>query len=143
MIMERGYLKIVENQNKGFTVEAKLVNGDLWLTQSELAEIFNVYTTTIANNLRSILSTGLLNSEDVTFEYKYENNRGVECITTFYNLEAVIFLSYRLLGFSAKAFREWVMNSLSEYLKSDEEKTEEVLLFFGTDLKSSLLNRLN
>ena len=141
--MERGYLKIVEDKKSRFTVEAKLVNGDLWLTQSELAEIFNVYTTTIANNLRSIFSTGLLNSEDVTCEYKYENNRGVECITTFYNLETVIFLSYRLPGFPAKAFREWVMNSLSEYLKSDKGKTEEVLLFFGTDLKSSLLNRLN
>ena len=83
--MERGYIKIKENNENQLIVEAKLVNCTLWITKHEIAALFNVFVNTIGNNLRSIFKSGLLHKEDVTRIHKYENN-GRQCEMTEYNL---------------------------------------------------------
>ncbi len=39
--MERGYIKIEENSQREFVVEAKLIDGNLWLSEHEIADLFN------------------------------------------------------------------------------------------------------
>lgn len=87
--MERGYIKIKENNENQLIVEAKLVNCTLWMTKHEIADLFNVFVSSIGNNLRSIFKSGLLREEDITRIHKYENN-GRQCEMTLYNLEAII-----------------------------------------------------
>jgi len=53
-IMERGYIKIKENSESQLIVEAKLVNCTLWMTKHEIADLFNVFVSSVGNNLRSI-----------------------------------------------------------------------------------------
>jgi hypothetical protein len=127
-IMERGYIKIKENGENQLIVEAKLVNCTLWLTKHEVADLFNVFVNTIGNNLRSIFKSGLLREEDVTRIHKYENN-GRQCEMTLYNLEALIFVSYRVASFEAQAFREWVMKALTEYTRNDNKSTEVLIVY--------------
>lgn len=126
--MERGYIKIKENGENQLIVEAKLVNCTLWLTKHEVADLFNVFVNTIGNNLRSIFKSGLLREEDVTRIHKYENN-GRQCEMTLYNLEALIFVSYRVASFEAQAFREWVMKALTEYTRNDNKSTEVLIVY--------------
>jgi Virulence protein len=132
--METGYINITENDRHEFTVEAKLVNGTLWLTKHEIADLFNVFVSSIGNNFRSIFKSGLLQEENVTRIHKYENN-GRQSEMTLYNLEALIFVSYRIASFEARAFREWVMKALTEYTRSKPKRETEVLIVYNLSSK--------
>ena len=133
-IMERGYIKIKENDENQLIVEAKLVNCTLWMTKHEMADLFNVFVNTIGNNLRSIFKSGIFQEKNVTRIYKYENN-GRQCEMTEYNLEALIFVSYRIASFEAQAFREWVMKALTEYTRTKQKKESEVLIVYNLSSK--------
>ena len=132
--METGYINITENDRHEFTVEAKLVNGTLWITKHEIADLFNVFMSSIGNNFRSIFKSGLLWEENVTRIHKYENN-GRQSEMTLYNLEALIFVSYRISSFEARAFREWVMKALTEYTRSKPKRETEVLIVYNLSSK--------
>jgi hypothetical protein len=106
--MKTGNIKIEENDRQEFVVDVKLANGNLWLTTCQMADLFNTYEQTVGNNIRAIFQTGILREKDVTriqeFEYK-----GRSCEMTLYNLDVIIFISYRIPSFESRAFREWFM----------------------------------
>jgi hypothetical protein len=135
--MERGYIKIEENGQQEFVVEAKLIDGNLWLSKHEMADLFNVFVNTIGNNLRAIFKSGILREDNVTRIHTFEHE-GRQCETTLYNLEALIFVSYRIASFEARAFREWVMKALTEYMREDKTQKQAVLVIYnlGKDLPS-------
>ena len=133
-IMERGYIKIKENVEDQLIVEAKLVNCTLWMTKHEIADLFNVFVNTVGNNLRSIFKSGLLREEDVTQIHKYEHN-GRQSETTLYNMEVLIFVSYRIASYEARAFREWVMKALTEYTRTKPRKETGVLIVYNLSSK--------
>jgi hypothetical protein len=108
--MERGYIKIKENSENQLIVEAKLVNCTLWMTKHEIADLLNVFVNSVGNNLWAIFKSGLLQEENVTRIHKYEHN-GRQCEVAEYNLEALIFVSYRVASYESRAFREWVMQA--------------------------------
>lgn len=139
--MERGYLEIKENQSNKLIIKAKLINCTLWMTKHEIADLFNVFVSTVNNNLQSIFNSGLLHKEDVTRVHKFEKD-GCQCEMTLYNLEVLIFVSYRIASFEAQAFREWVMNALSGYYKTKQKKESEVLIIynFNDKMPSIILN---
>lgn len=139
--MERGYIKIKENKDNQLIIEAKLVNCTLWMTKHEIADLLNVFVSSVGNNLRSIFNSGLLNKEDVTRLHKYEDN-GCQCEMTLYNLEVLIFISYRVASHEAKLFREWVMKALTEYTRTQPKREAEVLVVYNysNKLTSVILN---
>ncbi|WP_085536588.1 virulence RhuM family protein [Massilibacteroides vaginae] len=139
--MERGYIKIKENKDNQLIIEAKLVNCTLWMTKHEIADLLNVFVSSVGNNLRSIFNSGLLHKEDVTRIHKYEDN-GRRCEMTLYNLETLIFVSYRTASFEAQAFREWVMKALTEYTRTQPKREAEVLVVYNysNKLTSVILN---
>lgn len=136
--MERGYIKITEEEIGKPIVEVKIVNGTVWMFKNEIARLFDVYLQTIGNNFRSIFKSHLLREEEVTMEHKLKNERGNDIYVTYYNLEAIIFLSYRIDSRYAKAFREWVMNALCEYNRM-EKKPQEMLIVFSQGKSQSYI----
>lgn len=136
--MERGYIKITEEEIGKPIVEVKIVNGTVWMFKHEIARLFDVFLQTVGNNFRSIFKSGILREEDVTKELKMKNERGNDIYVTYYNLEAIIFLSYRIDSRYAKAFREWVMNALCEYNRMEKKVTEVIVVFNSATRQSSL-----
>ena len=136
--MERGYIKITEEEIGKPIVEVKIVNGTVWMFKNEIARLFDVYLQTVGNNFRSIFKSRLLREEEVTMELKLKNERGQDIYVTYYNLEAIIFLSYRIDSRYAKAFREWVMNALCEYNRMEKKETEVIVVFNSGTRQSSL-----
>jgi Virulence protein len=132
--MERGCIKIEENEENQLIVVVKLVNSTLWMSKHEIADLFNVFVSSIGNNLRSIFKSGLLREENVTRIHKYEN-KGRQCELTLYNLEAIIFVSYRIASYETQAFREWVMKALTEYTRMKPKKETEVLIVYNLSSK--------
>lgn len=100
----RGYITItgLENKDEQPIVSVKIENGNVWMTKHELARLFGVFVQTIDANVRSILKSRLLYDGDVTITEKQDKS-----IVTYYNLEAIIFLSFRINTYCTKLFREW------------------------------------
>lgn len=112
--MNRGTIKIKETEHHKFVVEVQTTDGNIWLTKHEIADLFNVTISSISNCLYSIFKSGILQERDVTQIHLFDRN-GKPCQTTLYNLEAVIFVSYRIASGEAQLFRQWVINALCEY----------------------------
>ena len=137
--MERGYIKIKENETNQWIVEAKLVNCTLWLSKHEMANLFNVFVNSIGNNLRAIFKSGILREEEVTKIHKFENN-GRQSEVILYNLEALIFVSYRISSYESRALREWVMKALTEYTRTKPKKETEVLIVYNLSSKLPVIS---
>ena len=113
----RGYITItgLENKDEQPIVSVKIENGNVWMTKHELARLFGVFVQTIDANVRSI--------------FKSITEKQDKSIVTYYNLEAIIFLSFRINTYCTKLFREWVLNSLCEYKRLQEKKPEVLVVF--------------
>jgi len=139
--MERGYIHITENDKHEFSVKAKLVNGTLWMSQWQMATLFNVYTKKIESNLKAIFKAGLLKENEVSRIHTFING-GHESEQILYNLETLIFVGFRIASFEAKAFRDWVLKAFSEYMKNDK-KVPNVLIVLDGNSKIPLITSLN
>ena len=117
--METGYIKIIIEEGKMPTVEAELVHGDIRMSKNDIARLFNCFNQKIETNLRSIFNSHLLREEDVSFTYRY-TDKGVEKQIVYYNLEVLIFLSYRIATFEAKIFRLFTHSALREHLQKKD-----------------------
>lgn len=140
--MERGYIKIKENEANQLIVEAKIVNGTLWMTKHEIADLLNVFVSSISNNFRAIFKSGLLQEENVTQIHKYENN-GRQCEMTLYNLDAIIHVAFRTASFEGKVLREWVAKSFTEYLKMEKLQSPDALIVFSNNSNTPFIASLN
>ncbi len=139
--MEQGYIHITENDKHEFSVKAKLVNGTLWMSQWQMATLFNVYTKKIESNLKAIFKAGLLRENEVSRIHTFING-GYESEQVLYNLETLIFVGFRIASFEAKAFRDWVLKAFSEYMK-DDKKVPNVLIVLDGNSKIPLITSLN
>lgn len=129
-MLHRGNITItgLEDINRHPTVSVKLENGNVWLTKHELARLFGVFIQTIDANMRSIFKSRILSESEATITEKQDKR-----YVTYYNLEAVIFLSFRINTYCTKLFREWVLNSLCEYKRLKEKQPEVLVVFNASD----------
>ncbi|WP_165045849.1 virulence RhuM family protein [Dysgonomonas sp. ZJ709] len=139
--METGYIKFSDVGTDKPIIEVKLVVGTVWMTINEIADLFGVYNPTIFKHLKAMFKDNLLRENDVTKEYRYTRDEGGEYICTYYNLEAIIFLSFRIQSLYTKAFRAWVLNAFCEY--SRRKKEHEVIVIFNTNMNEYSLKTLN
>jgi hypothetical protein len=123
--MERGSIKIVIEEGKAPSVEAQLADNSLWLNKYEIAKLFSCYPQKIEANLRSIFKNGLLHESDVTYNHRY-TYRKIERQCLYYNMDVLVFLSYRIATPEAKVFRQFVNVALRERLKKDKTPEQEV-----------------
>jgi len=114
--MERGYINITENDKHDFIVNAKLINGTLWLSKYQMATLFNVYTKTIESLLRSVFKVGLLKEKEVSQLHPFTNN-GHKSEMVLYNFEVVVLVGFRVASLEASAFRNWFITSFHECTK--------------------------
>lgn len=85
-------------------VTIRPVAGEVWLSQHEIADIFDVFVSAINSNIRSILKSQIL-QEDAVCRHR-DNGNG--SILTLYNLEMITALGFRLKSRRAQYFREWI-----------------------------------
>ena len=118
--MKTGFIKILNVNGEQPSVEAQLANNTIWVTKSEIARLFNCCTQKIEANIRSIFKSKLLWEKDVTHVHRYTDKNGNERQTTFYNLEMLIFLSYRIGSCETQIFRDFLNELLREHLKKKD-----------------------
>lgn len=132
--METGYIKCSETN----TIEVKLVNGTVWMTANEIADLFEVSVPTINKNLKELFKDNLLSENEVTKEYRYTCPKHGECIRIYYNLELITFLSFRIQSLYTKLFREWIFRTIHEQDKKNKIYNAFVMCDLGARAYSQL-----
>jgi hypothetical protein len=100
-------------------VDTILRNETIWLTQKNMADLFDVNVPAISKHLSNIYNEGELTQEATVSKMEIvqqEGERKVARIMDFYNLDAVIAVGYRVNSKRATQFRIWATNILKEYI---------------------------
>ena len=126
----KGEIIIYTSDDGKISLDTKLENNTIWLTQKDMAELFGVKTPAINKHLNNIYQEGEL-SQDATISIleivQKEGKRNVKRQTAFYNLDAIISVGYRVNSSRATQFRIWATNVLKEYLTRGYAINEKLL----------------
>ena len=131
------------------TVNAIIRDETIWLTQKSMAELFEVEVPAISKHLANIFAEGELIYEATISKMEIvqqEGSRSVKRQTTFYNLDAIISVGYRINSKRATNFRIWATSILKEYMVKgfalDDERLKQAKTAFGKDYFRELLERV-
>ena len=116
-----------------------------WLSQKAMAELFGCSTDNISLHLKNIFSEGELDKDSVTEKYSATAADGKNYLTTFYSLDAIIAVGYRVNSKQATAFRIWATQTLKEYIIKGFVLNDDMLKNgrpFGKDYFDELLERI-
>lgn len=133
--------------NDGAT-SVQVIVGDetVWTSQKGMAEIFGVQRPAITKHLQNIFSEAELHENSVSSILEHTADDGKVYKTTFYNLDAIIAVGYRVNSFKATQFRIWASKILKEYLIKgfalDDERLKQGNRLFGKDYFKDLLERI-
>lgn len=116
-----------------------------WMTQKKLAELFGVQRPAITKHLKNIFDSGELNEASVSSILEHTAEDGKNYKTTFYNLDAIIAVGYRVNSQKATKFRIWATKTLKEFIVKgfvlDDERLKQGK-HFGKDYFDELLERI-
>lgn len=110
-------LYITEDGRSQIKLRAK--NQTVWLTQREMAQLFDVSTDNVGLHLKNIFEDGELSQEATTEEssvVQTEGGRELRCPVTLYKLDAILAVGYRVRSPRGVQFRRWASTVLKEYL---------------------------
>lgn len=127
-------------------VNVYLEDETLWLSQKELATLFDVTTATINYHLKSIFESNELDQNSVIRKFLITARDGKQYNTLHYNLDAIISVGYRVNSAQATQFRIWATQILKEFIKKgfvlDDERLKQGKTVFGQDYFRELLERV-
>ncbi len=97
------------------TIEVKVEDETVWLTQKLIAKLFDVHVATINEHLKNIFKTHELEENSVIRKFLITASDGKNYNTNHYNLEVIISLGYRINSNKATEFRRWATEVLKTY----------------------------
>ena len=126
-------------------IKAQVIVGDetVWTSQKGIAEIFSVDRSVITKHIRNIFNDGeLLEGSNVQKMHITNSDKPV----SFYNLDVIISVGYRVNSYQATQFRIWATKVLKEYMIKgfalDDERLKQGEQLFGKDYFVELLERI-
>ena len=106
--------EIILFENQGVKLEVNLKDETVWLTQSQMSELFAKAKSTINEHIKNIYTQEeLRESETMT---KFGNSEFSDKPTNYYNLDMIISVGYRVNSKRGIAFRKWATNVLKDYM---------------------------
>ena len=136
---------IFERQTHDKGVQVRFEDGDLWLTQKSIGELFDTTRNNITMHINEIYNTYELDENSTSKKFllvQREGNREVKRNVQYYNLDMVISVGYRVNSDRAVQFRRWTTHILKEFSKKGyiiDKKRMANGAFFDEDYYDSLL----
>ena len=111
---------IIYTDNDGRTrIDVRLEEETLWLSQQQMAELYQTSRTNVIEHIKHIYEEGELQEEGTCRNFRQvrlEGKRQVSRELPFYNLDMIIALGYRVRSIIATRFRQWATERLKEYI---------------------------
>jgi hypothetical protein len=144
-MVEENKIILYQDDNEITRVSVRFAEEDLWLTQNQLAEIYDTTKQNISQHIDNILNDGELNVSRTVKEFltvRQEGNRQVKRNIAHYNLDMIITLGYRIQSQVATRFRRWATQRLHEYIQKGFAMDDERLKQGGNRYFRELLQRI-
>ena len=112
-------IEIYSSQDGSIQLKVKLENDTVWLTQSQMAELFGVDRTSIVRHIRNIYKSEELDQNSTcakNAQVRTEGHRSILREIPYYNLDMIISVGYRVNSKNATSFRRWATSVLKQYL---------------------------
>jgi hypothetical protein len=106
-------------QNTNFQIEVRVEDETVWLTQMQMAELFEATKQNISLHISNVFKEGELDKKSTVKEYltvQSEGGRQVRRKVSYYNLDVIISVGYRVKSQKGTQFRIWANKILKEYL---------------------------
>lgn len=130
-------------------VQVVIKDETIWATQKAMAQLFEVNIPAISKHIKNIFDEGEL-KPDLTVSkmeiVQMEGEREVKRETTFYSLDTIIAVGYRVSSVRATRFRQWATKILNEYIRKgfvlDDDRLKHGTAVFGKDYFRELLEKV-
>lgn len=108
---------IIYKSNDGETrIDVKFSGETAWLSQQQLCELYNTSKANVSEHIKHIFEDDELEEEAVVRKFRTTAGDGKSYNVTFYNLDMIISLGYRIKSVIATHFRRWATERLKEYI---------------------------
>ncbi|GGA69489.1 virulence RhuM family protein [Ornithinibacillus halotolerans] len=139
---------IYQTEDGNTKIDVRLENETVWMTQKAIAELYQKGVNTINEHIKNIYAEGELQESSTIRKNRIvqtEGKRKVEREVSFYNLEMILAIGYRVRSHRGTQFRKWATERLNEYLVKgftmDDDRLKE-MRNFGQDYFDELLERI-
>lgn len=108
---------IIYTDDSGLTkIDVKLEDETLWLTQAQMCALYQTSKSNVSEHIKHIFDEGELQESSVVRKFRTTAADGKSYLTTYYNLDMIIALGYRVRSIIATRFRQWATIRLKEYI---------------------------
>lgn len=131
-------IEIYRSQDGSVQLNVKLENETVWLTQSQMAELFGVDRTSIVRHIRNIYKSEELEEFSTcakNAQVRTEGHRSILREIPYYNLDMIISVGYRVNSKNATSFRRWATSVLKQYLIKGYAINQQIKLDRYNELK--------
>jgi hypothetical protein len=122
-------LVLYQTEDNRTRIEVRLENETVWLTQAQLAELFQTTKQNVSLHIQNILKEKELLQDSVVKEFLTTATDGKNYLVQFYNLDVIIAVGYRVKSHRGTQFRQWATQRLREYIVKgftlDDERLKE------------------
>lgn len=122
---------IFKTEDEKISVDVRMNEQDVWLTQDQLAMLYGVERPGITQHIKNIFAEGELNENSVSKKFLRTAADGKNYDTKHYNLDMIISLGYRVNSKVATQFRVWATKRLNEYIRKGFTMDDERLKNLG------------
>lgn len=109
-------LLLYQTEDGKTRLEVRLENETVWLTQNQMAELFQTSIPNVSMHIRNVFAEGELQPGSVVKEFLTTAADGKNYQTKFYNLDVIISVGYRVKSHRGTQFRIWATQRLREYI---------------------------
>lgn len=116
---QKGEIILYQSEDGGIKINVRVESENVWLSQQQMAELYQTSRTNVVEHIKHIFEEGELNEEATCRKFRQvqtEGSRRVEREIPFYNLDMIISLGYRIKSRIATQFRIWATERLKEYI---------------------------
>ena len=131
-------IEIYRSQDGSIQLNVKLENDTVWLTQSQMAELFGVDRTSTVRHIRNIYKSEELDQNSTcakNAQVRTEGHRSILREIPYYNLDMIISVGYRVNSKNATSFRRWATSVLKQYLIKGYAINQQIKLDRYNELK--------
>lgn len=134
------------SQKGDIKVDVLLQDETVWLTQKAMQELFGKSKATISEHIKNVFGEGELDENSVVRKFRTTADDGKNYNTSFYNLDVIISVGYRVKSQQGTQFRIWATQVLREFIIKgfavDDDRLKQGNAFFGKDYFDELLERI-
>ena len=140
---EHGEIILYQTEDGLTKIDVRFEDETVWLTQAQLCDLYKTSKSNISEHIKHIFAEGELSEEAVIRKFRTTASDGKTYNVSYYNLDMIISLGYRVKSMVATRFRQWATARLKEYMiKGFALDDERLKGHGGGDYWKELLDRI-